>query len=164
MCLCFKRKYEKKKKKKGDLNKYMYTAPIEGNKKKKKRKRRDRHFTWSSEPREGLLVCRERNVPSFLSYFKALSFGPASWIEPATFGSAVKRSTGWASPAACFICVLALVPLSFLSDWAIAVSCNFLHFQFLNSHMPERHGYRLAAWKPQVWRVSLRIWANQKRK
>ena len=36
MCLCFKRKYEKKKKKKGDLNKYMYTAPIEGNKKKKK--------------------------------------------------------------------------------------------------------------------------------
>ena len=56
MCLCFKRKYEKKKKKKGDLNKYMYTAPIEGNKQKKKKKRRDRHFTWSSEPREGLLV------------------------------------------------------------------------------------------------------------
>ena len=40
--------------------------------------RRDRYFTWSSEPREGLLVCRARNVPSFLSYFKALSFGPAS--------------------------------------------------------------------------------------
>ena len=37
MCLCFKRKYEKKKKKKGDLNKYMYTAPIEGNKQKKKK-------------------------------------------------------------------------------------------------------------------------------
>ena len=40
MCPCFKRKYETKKKKKGDLNKYMYTAPIEGNKKKKKRRDR----------------------------------------------------------------------------------------------------------------------------
>ena len=29
--------------------------------------RRDRHFTWSSEPREGLAACRTKTVPSFLS-------------------------------------------------------------------------------------------------
>ena len=31
--------------------------------------RRDRHFTWSSEPREGLAICRTKAVPSFLSHF-----------------------------------------------------------------------------------------------
>ena len=55
--------------------------------------RRDRHFTWSSEPREGPAACRAKEVPSFLSYFKTLSIGPASGIEPATSRSAVKRST-----------------------------------------------------------------------
>ena len=35
--------------------------------------RRDRHFTWSSEPREGLAACSAKGVPSFLSYFKTLS-------------------------------------------------------------------------------------------
>ena len=45
--------------------------------------RRERHFTWSPEPREGLTVCRAMAVPSFLSYFKS-----------------VKRSTDWANPAA----------------------------------------------------------------
>ena len=34
---------------------------------------RDRHFTWSSEPREGLAAYRR--VPSYLSYFKTLSIG-----------------------------------------------------------------------------------------
>ena len=29
--------------------------------------RRDRHFTWSSEPRQGLAACRTKTVPSFLS-------------------------------------------------------------------------------------------------
>ena len=29
--------------------------------------RRDRHFTWSSEPREGPAACRAKRVPSFLS-------------------------------------------------------------------------------------------------
>ena len=38
--------------------------------------RRDRHFTWSSEAREGLPVCRAKEVLSFLSYFKTLSIGP----------------------------------------------------------------------------------------
>ena len=38
--------------------------------------RRDRHFTWSSEAREGLPVCRAKGVPSFLSYFKTLSISP----------------------------------------------------------------------------------------
>ena len=55
--------------------------------------RRDRHFTWSSEPREGPAACRAKEVPSFLSYFKTLSIGPAPGIEPATSRSAVKRST-----------------------------------------------------------------------
>ena len=61
---------------------------------------RDRHFTWSSEPREGPAACRAKEVPSFLSYFKTLSISPAPGIEPATSRSAVKRSTDWANPAA----------------------------------------------------------------
>ena len=31
-----------------------------------------RHFRWSSEPREGLPVCRAKEVPSFLSCFETL--------------------------------------------------------------------------------------------
>ena len=61
--------------------------------------RRDRHFTWSSEPREGLTACSAKEVPSFLSHFKTLSNGPAPGIEPATSRSAIKRSTDWANPA-----------------------------------------------------------------
>ena len=52
-----------------------------------------RHFTWSSEPCKGSAACREKEVLSFLSYFKTLSIGPAPGIEPATSRSAVKRST-----------------------------------------------------------------------
>ena len=64
--------------------------------------RRDRHFTWSSEPREGLACCSEKGVPSFFGYFKTLSIGLAPGIEPATSRSAVKstRSTDWANTAA----------------------------------------------------------------
>ena len=47
--------------------------------------RRNRHFTGSSEPREGLACCSAKGVPSFLGYFKTLSIGPARGIEPATF-------------------------------------------------------------------------------
>ena len=54
--------------------------------------RRDRHFTWSSEPREGLACCSAKGVPSFLGYFKTLSIGPAPGIEPATSRSAVKHA------------------------------------------------------------------------
>ena len=54
--------------------------------------KRDRHFTWSSEPREGLPVCSTKVVP-FFSYFKTLSIGPAPGIEPSTSRSAVTRST-----------------------------------------------------------------------
>ena len=51
--------------------------------------RRDRrHFTWCSEPREGLPACSAKGVPSFLGYFKTLSIGPAPEIEPATSRSA----------------------------------------------------------------------------
>ena len=56
---------------------------------------------WSSEPREGLAVWT-KEVPSFLSYFKTLSIGPAPRIEPVTSCSAVKRSTDWAKPAAVY--------------------------------------------------------------
>ena len=40
---------------------------------------RNRHFTWPwpSEPLEGLAACGAKGVPSFLSYFKTLSIGPA---------------------------------------------------------------------------------------
>ena len=37
---------------------------------------------------------------NILSYCKTLSIGPIPGIEPATFRSAVKRSTDWANPAA----------------------------------------------------------------
>ena len=60
----------------------------------------DRHFTWSSKLPEGLAACSAKGVPSFLSYFKTVSFGPAPGIKPATTRSAVKRSTDWANPAA----------------------------------------------------------------
>ena len=52
----------------------------------------------SSEPREGLAFGSAKETPSFLSYFKSLSFGPAPGIEPATCCSAVKGSTNSASP------------------------------------------------------------------
>ena len=51
------------------------------------------------EPREGLPVCRAKEVPSFLSYFKTLSTGPAPGIEPANPHFEVKRSANWANPA-----------------------------------------------------------------
>ena len=44
--------------------------------------RRDCHFTWSSEPREGLAACSAKEVPSFLGYFKTQSIGPAPRIGP----------------------------------------------------------------------------------
>lgn len=51
------------------------------------------HFTWSSEPSEGLAVCTAKAVPSFLSYLRTLSIGPAQEIEPATSRIVVKRSS-----------------------------------------------------------------------
>ena len=51
--------------------------------------RRDRHFKWSSKPRESLTCCSAKGVPSFLGYFKTLSIGPSPGIEPATSRSAV---------------------------------------------------------------------------
>ena len=56
-------------------------------------RRQDRHFTWSSEPHEGLTFCKAKGVLSFLSYFKILSIGPAPGIEPATSRAAFTRST-----------------------------------------------------------------------
>ena len=48
---------------------------------------------WSSEPREGLAICRANAVPSFLSHFNTMSIGPVPEIEPVTPRSEVKRST-----------------------------------------------------------------------
>ena len=78
--------------------------------------RRDHHFTWSSEPREGLAACSAKGVYSFLSYFKILSIGPAPGIEPATSRPAIKRSTNWAYPA---------VVLTFFLK--VAVFCMYIY-------------------------------------
>ena len=56
----------------------------------------DCHFMWLSKP---LLEVYAKGVPSFLSYFKTLSTGPALGIQPLTSCSAVKCSTDWAYPA-----------------------------------------------------------------
>ena len=55
---------------------------------------RDCHFTWSSEPREGPAVFRAKAAPSFLSYFKTLSIGPAPGIElrPAALQSSAESN------------------------------------------------------------------------
>ena len=47
---------------------------------------------WSSEPQEGLAICRAKELPSFLRHFKNLSVGLGPGIEPATSRSAVKPS------------------------------------------------------------------------
>ena len=60
---------------------------------------RDRHFTWSSEPREGLAAYRLKEYLHISVIFKTLSIGPPPGIEPATSRSAVKRSTDCANPA-----------------------------------------------------------------
>ena len=49
-------------------------------------------FTWSSEPHEGLAICKAKAVPSFLSYFKSLSLNPAEGIQRAIPRAAIKRS------------------------------------------------------------------------
>ena len=48
---------------------------------------------WSSEPHEGLVICKAMAVLPFLSYFKTLSIVPAPEIGPVTSHSAVKDST-----------------------------------------------------------------------
>ena len=60
--------------------------------------RLDRHFTLSSKPRKGQAIGRAKKAPSFLSYFKTLSIGPALGIKPTTSRSAVKCSADWANP------------------------------------------------------------------
>ena len=56
----------------------------------------NRHFTWSSESREGLAACGAKGVPSFLSYFKTLSVGPG----PGNRTRDLPTSNGWANTAA----------------------------------------------------------------
>ena len=68
--------------------------------------RLDCHFTWSFKPREGPAVCRAKEAPSFLSYFKTLSIGPTLGKEPAISRSAVECSTNRANPAAKCTCSL----------------------------------------------------------
>ena len=45
---------------------------------------------WSSEPCEGLAICRAKGVPLFLSHFKILSVCPVTGIELATSRSATE--------------------------------------------------------------------------
>ena len=54
--------------------------------------RRDRHVTWSSDPRQGLAACTAEGVPSLLTYFKTLSIGPALGIEPCTLCSGTRNT------------------------------------------------------------------------
>ena len=56
------------------------------------------HFIWVSRylAFSTKVIIRD----NILSYCKTLSMGPTPGIEPATFRSAVKRSTDWANPAA----------------------------------------------------------------
>ena len=86
---------------------------------------RDCHFTWSSEPREGLPVCRAKGVPSFLSYFKTLCIDPAPGIEPATSRSAVKRSTDWANPTAKFWFVHTMQGNWLIDQWPLSSVLSF---------------------------------------
>ena len=53
-------------------------------------------FTWSSEPHEGLVICRAKDVPSFVSYFKTLSIrsGPGDQTHDLTL--CIQGSTHWA--------------------------------------------------------------------
>ena len=62
--------------------------------------KRNRHFTWSSEPRQGQAVCRAKAAPSFFSYLKTLSIGPAPGIGPAISRSAIQSPTSLANGAA----------------------------------------------------------------
>ena len=63
--------------------------------------RRDRDFTSSSEPCEGLAVCRAKAIPSFPSYLalNPLNVGPATGIKRVTSRSAVKCGSDWFSLA-----------------------------------------------------------------
>ena len=53
----------------------------------------------SFEPCKGQAVCSTEEIPSFLSYFKTPSIGPAPGIKPMTSHSAVHHSTDRANPA-----------------------------------------------------------------
>ena len=44
--------------------------------------RRNRHFTWSSKPREGPAICWAKEVPSFLSCFSWLFWDPGYLVRP----------------------------------------------------------------------------------
>ena len=54
---------------------------------------------WSSEARQGLAVCMEKEVPSLFCRYLFLSIGPAPEIEPAT---SVKCTTDCANPDAVY--------------------------------------------------------------
>ena len=91
---------------------------------------------WSSEPHEGLAVCRAKAVPSFLSYFKTLSVGPAPGIEPPTSRSAVKRSADWAThnPA------LSRSTCTVLKGW-LCITCEEVLAILLGGHFQIRELY-----------------------
>ena len=87
-----------------------------------------RHFTWSSEPREGSAAWSAKRVPSFLSYFKTLINGRAPGIEPATSCSA-----DWANPA-CSVW-----------DWKQCKISNYVH-----RNTPLLHWWVSATWCSKI--------------
>ena len=62
--------------------------------------RRNRHFKWTSEPHEGLPVCRAKKVPSFLRYFNTLSIAPAPGCRIHDPSLCSQALYDWANPAA----------------------------------------------------------------
>ena len=77
--------------------------------------RRDGHFARSSKPHQGLVVYREKTVPSFLRYFKTLSLGQDPGNQ--THGVPLCRKAFQTS------------------DWAnhVAVQIKGIHFSYLYS-------------------------------
>ena len=61
--------------------------------------RRDRHFTWSSEPREGLACCSAKGVPSFLGYLRPWVLVRPQESNPRPPALQSTRSTDWANTA-----------------------------------------------------------------
>ena len=89
--------------------------------------KRDRHFTSSYEPCEGLVVCRAKAIHSFPSYLKTLNIGPAPRIKRVTSHSAVKCSSDWFSLAL----LIALVIQWFIANWC----CLLLLFLSGHEHL-----------------------------
>ena len=73
-------------------------------------------------------------IPSFLSYFRALSNGPAPGIDPTISLSAVKRSTDWANPPAVIQLLLHQSVSFFLFHLNVIIQTMFKSFYLVKLH------------------------------